>query len=153
MRSALENKRIFGLMCYLNRQLIRENNVTLSDYGVTPVQLDAMVYVLKSEKAGIKACQRNIEKHLNLRPSSVSTLLTNLERGGFIARTVSDGDARTKYIVLTEKGKCVCRKNKLLMDECDKAIQSGLSEEEQETLKQLLTKIIEAVNKKQEVKS
>lgn len=149
----MENKRLFGLMCYLNRQLIRDNSVTLSDYGITPVQLDAMVYVLKSEKSGIKVCQRDIEKRINLRPSSVSTLLSNLERGGFITRTVSDGDARTKFIELTDKGKCVCAKNKLLMDECDRAIQSGLTEEEQEILKQLLTKIIEAVNERQEVKS
>ena len=149
----MENKRIFSLMCYLNRQLTRDNNVAFSEFGITPVQLHAMIFLIKSEKQGVKVCQRDIEKQLNLRPSSVSTLLSNLEKDGFITRTVSDGDARTKFIELTEKGKCVCAKNKLLMDECDKAIQSVLSEEEQETLKQLLTKIIEAVTNRQEVKS
>ena len=149
----MENKRIFGLMCYLNRQLTRDNNVAFSEYGITPVQLHAMIFLVRSEKQGIRVCQRDIEKQLNLRPSSVSTLLSNLEKGGFITRTVSDGDARTKFIELTEKGKCVCRKDKLLMDECDKAIQSVLTEEEQETFKGLLTKIIEAVTERQEVKS
>ncbi|MDE6597526.1 MAG: MarR family transcriptional regulator [Clostridia bacterium] len=149
----MENKRIFGLMCYLNRQLTRDNNVTFSEYGITPVQLHAMIFLVRSERQGIKVCQRDIEKQLNLRPSSVSTLLSNLEKGGFITRTVSDDDARTKFIELTEKGKCVCRKDKLLMDECDKAIQSVLTEEEQETFKGLLTKIIEAVTQRQEVKS
>ncbi len=149
----MENKRIFGLICYLSRQLTRDNNLTFSEYGITPVQLHAMAFVNKNSNAGVKVCQRDIEKQINLRPSSVSTLLSNLEKDGFIVRTVSDGDARTKYIALTEKGKYVCIKNKLLMDECDRAIESALTEEEQNTFKELLTKIIEALNEKQEVKS
>ena len=80
-----------------------------------------------------------------MRPSSVSTLISNLEKDGFLVRTVSDGDARSKYLELTEKGKYVCIKDKLFMDSCDSAIQNALTEEEQEVFEKLLQKIIDKI--------
>jgi len=59
---------------------------------------------------------------------------------------VAEGDARTKYLELTEKGKYVCIKDKLLMEKCDGAIQSALSEEEQEQFDRLLDKIIQTIS-------
>lgn len=123
----------------------RDNNAAFSDYGVTPVQMHALVFVYKCGKDGQKVCQKDVERELNLRPSSVSTLLSNLERDGFLTRSQADGDARTKFAVLTEKGKSICIKNKLLMDKCDEAIQSALTEEEQKSLDALLSKVIDGI--------
>lgn len=142
----MENKKLFGKMCYIARQMRRENNAAFLDYGVTPIKLQVLVYIFKSGKSGQNVCQKDVERELNLRPSSVSTLLSNLERDGFITRSLSDGDARTKFASLTEKGKSLCIKNKLLMDECDAAIQLALSEEEQKNLDLLLTKVINGLS-------
>lgn len=148
----MEDKKIFELICYLHRQMSRENNILFSEYKLSHVQLHVLFYVDKCVKTGENVCQRDIEKQLNLRPSSVSTLLSNLEKEGFIVRTVSDGDARTKYIRLTESGLNICDKNKLLIDDYDKAIRSSLNDEEQKALRNLLTKIIDSLNKRKEVK-
>ena len=59
----------------------RENNFLFAGYGITPVQMDALVFVLRRTRQGEKVCQKDIEKHVNLRASSVSTLLTTLEIG------------------------------------------------------------------------
>lgn len=141
----MENKRLFGKMCYLHRQMCRDNNQLFAEYGVTPVQMQALIFIHKSTKAGQKVCQKDVEKVVNLRPSSVSTLLSNLEKEGFLIRTVSEGDARTKYLELTEKGKEICIKDKLFMEGCDGAIQSALTEDEQRQFDRLLQKIIDTM--------
>ena len=144
----MENKRIFGRICYLHRQMSRENSSLFLEYGITPIQLHVLIYILLQNKEGKAVCQKDIEKYINIRASSVSTLLSTLEKNGFIARTVADGDARTKYVTLTEKGNYLCIKNKLLMDKCDGVIQSALSEDEQETFNSLLNKIIDEIEKR-----
>lgn len=141
-----ENKRLFGKLCYLHRQMCRENNQLFAEYGVTPVQMHALIYIRKSEKAGLKVCQKDVERQINLRPSSVSTLISNLEKDGFLIRTVSEGDARSKYLELTEKGKCLCIKDKLFMESCDGAIQNALTENEQNEFEKLLQKIIDSIS-------
>ncbi len=138
----MENKRLFGKICFLQRQMYRESNRELAEQGITPVKLQTLIFIIRSEKRGDKVCQKDIEKELNLRPSSVSTLLKSLEGEGFLLRSFSDGDARTKYLELTEKGRTLCIKNKLFMESCDEAVQSALSEKEQDELQKLLEKII-----------
>lgn len=127
----------------------RENNFIFSEYGITPIQMQVLVYVHLNTKEGKRVCQKDIEKHINLRPSSVSTMLCTLEKTGLIVRTVADGDARTKYVTITEKGKTVCIKNKLLMDKCDILVQSALTSEEQEKFDALLDKILAEIEKQE----
>lgn len=142
----MENKRLFGKICYLQRQLYREINRELSEQSITPVKLQALIYIVKSERAKYKVCQRDIERELNLRPSSVSSLLKSLESEGYLVRTFQDGDARTKYLELTDKGRQLCKDNKLFMEKCDETVQSALSDEEQDEFKKLLEKIIAKIS-------
>ena len=87
----------------------RENNFLFAGYGITPVQMDALVFVLRRTRQGEKVCQKDIEKHVNLRAFFLfRTLLTTLEKKGYLVRNVADGDARTKYITLTERGNVLC---------------------------------------------
>ncbi len=118
----MENKRLYGKMCFLHRQMYRENIQLFAKYGVSPVQMHAMVFIRKSSMKGEKVMQKDVEKFINLRASSVSTLISNLESKGFITRTVSEGDGRARYIELTEKGNNICLKDKQLMEKCDGAI-------------------------------
>jgi DNA-binding MarR family transcriptional regulator len=139
----LENKRLFGLICCLQRTLSRVNQVNLSEYGISGAGMHALIFLHKSEKLNTPVCQRDIEHEVGLRPSSVSSMIANLEKEGLISRSQAEGDARTKYLTLTEKGVELCNKNKQLMDHCDEIVEEALSEEEQEELKYLLTKVLE----------
>ena len=143
----MENKRLYGLLCCLHRQMSRDNHKLFSEYGITHVQMHAMVFIQRESAEGRKVCQKDIEKQVYLRASAMSTMLTNLEKNGFLVRTVAEGDARTKYVTLTEKGKNVCLKNKMFMEKCDSIVQSALNEEEQETFKNLLLKIMTETEK------
>lgn len=125
----------------------RENNSLFAEYGISPVQLQALVFVHLQAEKGRAVCQKDIEKYMNLRASSVSTLISTLEKNGLVRRAVADGDARTKFISMTAEGAALCRKNKILMDNCDALIQSALSEREQETFRGLLLKVIAEIEK------
>ncbi|MCI8734850.1 MAG: winged helix-turn-helix transcriptional regulator [Clostridia bacterium] len=142
----MENKRLFGKICLLQKQMYRQNCQLLGDTGVTPVQMNALWFIRKNALKGIKVMQKDVEKHVGLCPSSVSALLSNLEKDGYLLRTVADGDARGKYLALTGEGESLCLKNKMLMDKCDGAIQNALTDEEQKDLEKLLTKIINSVS-------
>lgn len=138
----MENRRLFGLICYVHREIERRNSVSLSSFGISGVQLQTLVYVHMNATSGKKVCQRDVERVLNLRPSSVSTLISNLTAEGYVMRTSSEGDARVKYIELTPKGEELCLKNRELMDKCDEIIQSALNAEERASLQSLLLKIM-----------
>lgn len=144
----MENKRLFGKICYVHRQMLRENNKIPFKYGVTPVQLRTLVFVHVQSLNGVKVCQKDIENHLNLRPSSVSSLISNLENDGFLVRSTDEDNARKKHIELTEKGKEVYKEDKKMMDECDGIVQSALSEEEQSEFAVLLDKIVEKIERR-----
>ena len=147
LRRFMENKRLYGLLFCLHRQMSRDNHKLFAEYGISPVQMQVMIFIKRQTKEGKNVCQKDIEKCVNLRASAMSTMLTNLEKSGFITRTVADGDARTKYVRLTEKGDDVCLKDKLLIEKCDGIVQSALTEEEQETFKNLLLKIMAETEK------
>lgn len=137
----MENRRLFGLMCYVNREMERRNSENLSSFGISGAQLQTLVYVHRCTLRGEKVCQRDVERELNLRASSVSTLLAGLTSCGYVTRVFAEGDARTKFIELTPKGEQLCLKNRELMDKCDAIIQDALTEEEQVQFKELLIKI------------
>ena len=137
----MENRRLFGLMCYVNREMERRNSENLSSFGISGAQLQTLVYVHRCTLRGEKVCQRDVERELNLRASSVSTLLAGLTSCGYVTRAFAEGVARTKFIELTPKGEQLCLKNRELMDKCDAIIQDALTEEEQVQFKELLIKI------------
>ena len=137
----MENRRLFGLMCYVNREMERRNSENLSSFGISGAQLQTLVYVHRCTLRGEKVCQRDVEREPNLRASSVSTLLAGLTSCGYVTRAFAEGDARTKFIELTPKGEQLCLKNRELMDKCDAIIQDALTEEEQVQFKELLIKI------------
>ena len=139
----MENRRLFGLICYVHREIERRNSECLSSFGISGVQLQTLVFVHRNALEGKKVCQRDIEHILNLRPSSVSTLISNLTAEGYVMRTSSEGDARIKNIELTQKGEELCLKNRELMDKCDEVIQNALNEEERAALHALLLKVIQ----------
>lgn len=137
----MENQRLFGAIFSVHRALVRKNDLNLAAHGISAVQFHTLVFVHIKSTRGEKVCQRDVERETGLRPSSVSSMLANLERSAFIERVSSADDARTKYITLTPLGLEICKKNKELMDKCDSQVCAALTEEEQVTLKNLLAKV------------
>lgn len=92
-------KQIFNLCNKLKRKIGNE----ASKYGVTSVQARILGFLYhKSNKKDI--FQKDIEEELDIRRSSVTSVLQLMEKNGYIKRVSVFEDARLKKIILTDKG-------------------------------------------------
>ncbi len=85
--------------------------------------------------------QRDIEREFNIRRSTATVMLQNLEQKGYIVREQVERDARLKRIVLTEKA---ARQNREIHGQIDafhQELEAGLTREEREEFLRILDKI------------
>ena len=98
--------------------------------------------VLKVLKEEGSVAQSVLQDKLAVRPGSLSELLGKLEAKGLIRRTPDPEDRRKNTLSLTEEGEKAVEDREERLEDRNKAFDM-LSEEEQETLKGLLKKILE----------
>ncbi len=85
--------------------------------------------------------QKDLEAQFKLRRSTVSSMLNNLEKKGFIRREPVDYDARLKRLSLTEDGLAHCKNLQSFWDVIESWMTKSLSSDELSTLVTLLKKI------------
>ena len=85
--------------------------------------------------------QRELQKHLGVQAGSFSELATKMEKKGLIKRERDVDDKRRIVLRLTEDGETVAGQSKEIRDE---ELFSALTAEEQEILRGILQKIIDA---------
>ena len=81
---------------------------------------------------------KDLENYLNLKGSSVTSLMNGLEKNGFLERVPSEKDGRRKILSLTEKSKEIVKQMDLVFEATDNQLQEGMSEEEKMTFRLLL---------------
>jgi Transcriptional regulators len=86
----------------------------------------------------------SLAKTLSLTKPSVSVLVKHLEEGGFVERIKSAKDKRSSSILLTWKGKEICDDWRRIQAKYLQQFHSHLDEEEAETFRSLLLKIMDA---------
>jgi MarR family transcriptional repressor of mepA len=75
---------------------------------------------------------------MNLRGSSITSLLQRLEKKGFIIRSSGDEDGRTKQLQITEKGDKLIEEMEAVFQNVESIILQNMSKEEEEIFKKLL---------------
>ncbi len=88
--------------------------------------------------------QRDLTERLGIQPGSASELVGKLERAGLITRTPSQTDRRTADIRLTEAGAARREERQTREQAARGALFAVLTEEEKQTLLELLEKLHEA---------
>ncbi len=121
------------------RRLADEN---LNQEGITVSQLRVLCYVSQKGKEG-KVYQKDLEEHFGIRRSSVTELLQNMEKSGILTRTPCATDARTREIVLTEKGAVLDERLKEYITGLEEEFLKGFSREEKELLASFLIRLSE----------
>ena len=97
------------------------------------------MYLSKHNVRGQRNIKRkDLEEFLNLKGSSVTSLIQGLEKNGFIERDVSSNDSRRKILTLTEKSKEILNHMDLVFEATDNQLQEGMSDEEKMTFRLLL---------------
>lgn len=137
---------INNLVCLMhetNHRMHEIKNIALEKIGITFSQM-LVIRFLAGNKGNVN--QKAIQNRMNIKGSSVTSLLNTMQKGGLITKEVNPLDAREFYVKLTEKGKDTsCKIKKILTDIDDKAMQA-LTAEEKDVMRSLLTKIIDRLS-------
>lgn len=113
----------------LSKKIRRKLDKDTSIYGITSVQGRILGFVKhNSEKRDI--FQKDLEEELDIRRSSVTSVLQLMEKNGYIERISVSKDARLKKIILTEKGTEIQRNIENVILELEKSLTDELSNEE-----------------------
>lgn len=120
-----------------NDQLLRQ-----AGYDVTPVQTYLLVHLAcwTGEQA---ASQRDLERKLRLKPSTINGIVDRLEAKGYVSRRTSPQDGRVRLVCLTDAGRGKVQDFHAIVEETERRFTAGLSGQEREQLKALLCRIIE----------
>ncbi|MBE5937803.1 MAG: MarR family transcriptional regulator [Lachnospiraceae bacterium] len=127
----------------LKKLLSRKVEPIMLDCDLRPVELDILVF-LYSEKNIDTAKGISRKKHLS--KAHVSKSIDNLHSGGFVELTEDKDDHRIVHISLTEKSGKVIDKVAKVYEECRETMLKGISEEELDILKKVITKMNENIN-------
>ena len=85
--------------------------------------------------------QKDIEQEFNIRRSTATVLLQNLEQNGYVIREPVQHDARLKKITLTEKAVRQCEIIFRRIEEFNTQLEEGITKEERAVLFRVLYKI------------
>lgn len=133
---SLEIKKIDSLIV---RRIMAYNKDTI--YHLTPVQIVVIKHLIKNKDSVVY--QKDIEKKLGLRKSTVSGILGTMIKNGIITRTDSTNDLRSKEIRLTETGYKLDKVMKKKAIEFEKLLQSNISKEDLEVFYKVTKQIQE----------
>ena len=122
-----------GKLC--NDQLLRR-----AGYDVTPVQTLLLMHLSAGEQ---EASQRELERKLRLKPSTVNGIVDRLEAKGYVSRRASPQDGRVRLVSLTEAGRSKVQDFHVIVEETERRFTASLSEQERGQLRKLLSRIIE----------
>lgn len=91
--------------------------------------------------------QRDLCEVLDIRPGSLSELLSKLEEAGMIKRRPSQEDRRSMDLRLTSKGRKTSQQAEAERKQLEAHVFDGLTPEEQDTLCRLLQKTIDGLQR------
>lgn len=141
----MENFIIGKLIKQLHIALENNFNKFSKKYKLTSSQMDILIFLLHNEDK--IANQRDIENFLSLSNPTIAGTLLRLEKKGFIIRKISSKDKRYKEIYLTDKSRELKDIIFKYIRDNDNKMFSNMSEEEKENLKNIITKILNNIQK------
>lgn len=141
-----ENQRKIGFqMKSVNNLIRRKLDIRFAEAGLEDISgmQGPMLGYLYDRSRGQDVFQKDLEQNFNIRRSTASVILQNLEQKGYIVREPVAQDARLKRIVLTEKAVEVNFAIRELIDAFNNELEAGITEEEKETFFRILDKVMQ----------
>jgi len=90
--------------------------------------------------------QKTIESNFCIKRSTVTTILQLMEKKGYIRRVGVEGDARLKQIFLTEQGKEIAVRTKMMIDHIEDSVIEGIAEGKLDIFYEVAQKLITNMN-------
>lgn len=124
----------------------------LAAAGLSEVGHPMLLTILESgggaEGEGRCGAQRELAELLHISPAAVANSLKSLEKGGYIRRQPSQGDARRNLVTLTEKGTAAVKECDRVFERVGTRMLEGFSEEERAQLMAFRRRMLNNLRKK-----
>ncbi len=98
------------------------------DSGNSAVQSHILGYFAHHQKSRI--LQSELQHHLGIRRSTMTNILKGMEKDGLVTREEHENDKRQKWVVLTDRARVKCDEHFQIIQEFEKTMAQGLSEEQ-----------------------
>lgn len=120
--------------------LVQKSLITsIKDSELTPGQPKILDY-LQNHNGCV---QKEIAKGCHIEPASITVILKGMESKGYIERKMLNGDRRSLYVFLTEKGKKYIEYLNEKFDKVENTALKNFSEDEKQQLNDLLMRVYE----------
>lgn len=114
----------------------------IGDLGITPAQSRVLMYL--ERRRGEAVSQRDLERHLCVSHTTVKGLLQRLEEKGWVRTAFDDSkDGRVKHVYLADELETRYSSAREDIRRMEERVLSPLSAEEQEQLKQMLSRVLD----------
>ena len=122
----------------LSRKILAE----AAKIGLTAGQPKVLDFLRVHEEAD----QKTIASYCEIEQATAGSILLRMEKAGLIVRRQHEGNRRSLFVSLTDKGKEAARQTELIFRQAEEPVEAVLTEEEQEMLKELLIKVNNAIS-------
>jgi DNA-binding MarR family transcriptional regulator len=120
-------------------------NEKMLEHGITNKQSRMLMHIIFCDDRPIS--QRDIENEFSLSSSTVTSIITNLEKGGFVERHPSSTDARVNHLTVTQRGYGLRNDIIQIISSVDDELTEGFTESEKAQLHNMLERMIENMHK------
>jgi DNA-binding MarR family transcriptional regulator len=127
------------LMHAVNHMMCEAAADALKKEGISFPQAMLLGYLKENENENIN--QKSIQKAMNHKASSVTSLVGNMIKKGIVVKRQNPSDAREYFISLTDKGRDISAGVRSTLEKLDAEEFSALEKDECEVLKTLLLKL------------
>lgn len=136
------------LIKFINNKIKKDINKNLIGFNLTATQEKVLWIIFRFNENGKDVFQKDIEKELELSNPTITGIVKRLEEKEMIKRVSSCQDARYKCLTLTDKGMDIIHESMDFgINYIEKKLTKNLEEEEVNTLKVLLNKVLDNMEK------
>lgn len=115
-------------------------NHTLASYGITHSQFKCLKYLYLFDNGSLN--QRDLEQYFHMSNPTVTRILQNLEKEGWIKRLANGKDKRHKQLHLTDKALSMQENFKDIANQLETQLTERLTDQELDHLQTLLRKML-----------
>lgn len=136
----MKNSSLLHEIKKINGDIFRviSNRYKRMNIDITPMHAKILMTIFKSEK---QVCQKDLEVVMSCSKSTLSSIVSTMEKNGLLSRQVSNLDSRINHLVLTDKGLEMVeflKKDRIYTEEI---MIEGITDEEYTTFMQVIDKI------------
>lgn len=131
----MKKNSIGGMIKYISDKVRQKADNNLKDHNVTLSQVRVLNFLWRENGS---CSQKQIEDFLQVSHPTVVGLVSRMEQSGYIQTSVSPDDKRNKIVTVTDSGMSLACELCRYMEDIDKRMLVGLTDEQQAQLTDML---------------